>query len=241
MSYITYVYVLPDSAVGLAQPINIEGPYHLPTDCDPLVCRLQCTGLPTVTKSDNSNDARHLSSSAAIHESAKVLPSTKSALLAPKTPPSAPPKTLSPPIVKKVQVEIGSPSTLHQRSARQCCHADAFLYAAKEILPEPIPLVLPAETVPKGLVLISIGPNTDAILDRFNLGDELLPSLHSLVSKVRRSCWEAALQSSPWNLSYKQASNLAGALIADLRGNKFAVTPVSLHPDSGSALDRFIY
>jgi hypothetical protein len=239
VSYITCVYILPDSAVGLAQPINIEGPYHLPTDCDPLVCCLQYTGLPTVTKSDSSNDGHHLSSSAAIRESTKVLPSTISALLAPKTPPPAPPKTPSPPIVKKVQVEIGSPSTLRQRSAHQRRHADAFLYAAKEIVPEPMPLVLPAETVPKGPVLISIGPNTDAILDRFDLGDKLLPSLHSLVSKVRSSCWEAALQSSPWNLLYEQASNLAGALVADLRGNNFSVTPVSLHPDSGLVLDRF--
>ena len=139
--------------------------------------------------------------------------------------------------MKKVQVKISSPSTLRQRSIRQRRHADAFLYAAKENFLEPIPLVLPAEMVPKGLALISIGPNTDAVLDRFNLGDELLPSLHSLASKVRSSRWAAALRSSPWNLSYEQASNLAGTLIADLRGNDFAITPVSLYPDSGSTLD----
>ena len=195
-----------------------------------------------MTKSDSStwNDTHHLSSSVAIRESTKVLPGTKSVLPAPKTPlpapprtpPPAPPKTPSPPIAKKVQVEISSPSTLRQR-----CHADAFLYAAKENFPEPIPLVLPAEMVPKGLALISIGPNMDAILDRCNLGDKLLPSLHSLASKVCSSRWAAALRSSPWNLSYEQASNLAGTLIADLRGNDFAVTLVSLHPDSGSTLD----
>ncbi|KAF8441340.1 hypothetical protein L210DRAFT_824634, partial [Boletus edulis BED1] len=136
----------------------------------------------------------------------------------PKTPVPSVPKTLPVPSAKKVQSDISSPSTLRQRSTRQRRPAEAFLYEAAENFPEPIPLVLPTETEPKKLVLISIGPNTDAVLDRFNLGDEVLPTLHSLITRVRSSRWEVALRSSPWNLTYEQATNLAGALAADLKG-----------------------
>ncbi|KAG1844313.1 hypothetical protein DFJ58DRAFT_731230 [Suillus subalutaceus] len=70
--------------------------------------------------------------------------------------------------------------------------------------------------------LISIGPNTDAALDRFKLGDELLPKLRVLVGTVQSSRWELVLRSQKWDLSYEQASILANALLADLQGVPFS-------------------
>ncbi|KAF8128111.1 hypothetical protein EV363DRAFT_1400614 [Boletus edulis] len=142
----------------------------------------------------------------AIHASASVASSANTVPPAPKTqtPVPANPKTLPVPSAKKVQSDISSPSTLCQQSTCQHRPAEVFLYEATE---------------PKKLVLISIGPNTDAVLNCFNLRDEVLPTLHSLITRVCSSRWEVALWSSPWNLTYEQATNLAGALAADLKGN----------------------
>jgi len=74
--------------------------------------------------------------------------------------------------------------------------------------------------------LVSIGPNSDAVLNRFNLGDDLLPCLCNLIGTVRSSHWEAVLRSSPWSLSYKEAANLSAALCADLKGTEFSITTV---------------
>ncbi|KAG1828057.1 hypothetical protein DFJ58DRAFT_737991 [Suillus subalutaceus] len=67
-----------------------------------------------------------------------------------------------------------------------------------------------------GLPLISIGPNTDAALDRLRLGDENLPKLRLLVQTARSSRWEAVLRSPKWDLSYEHVSILSMALFADL-------------------------
>lgn len=64
--------------------------------------------------------------------------------------------------------------------------------------------------------LISIGPNTDATLDRFKLGDNILPKLHLLITTVRSSRWEERLRSPAWDLNYEQAFKLAAALHMDL-------------------------
>jgi hypothetical protein len=91
--------------------------------------------------------------------------------------------------------------------------ADAFLYQADNKTTEPIPLILPDFPEVVNHPLISIGPYSDTVLDRFELGDMLLPKLHSLVRTVRSSRWEATLRSSPWNLTYEKASNLTQALV----------------------------
>ncbi|KAG9310200.1 hypothetical protein JVU11DRAFT_9841 [Chiua virens] len=64
--------------------------------------------------------------------------------------------------------------------------------------------------------IISIGANTDAVLDRFGLSDQIIPRLRELVTSMRSSCWEATLRNTPWNLNYEQATNLQRALHADL-------------------------
>lgn len=69
-----------------------------------------------------------------------------------------------------------------------------------------------------GPPLISIGPNTDAVIDRFKMGDQTILKLHELITTVRSSRWEAILRSPKWDFTYEQASNLTTALHADLGG-----------------------
>ncbi|KAG1793274.1 uncharacterized protein HD556DRAFT_1443705 [Suillus plorans] len=66
-----------------------------------------------------------------------------------------------------------------------------------------------------GPPLISIGPNTDAVLDRFKIGDQTIPRLHELIATVRSSRWETVLRSPKWDFTYEQASNLMVALHVD--------------------------
>ena len=67
--------------------------------------------------------------------------------------------------------------------------------------------------------LISIGPNTNAVLDRFKMSDGVLLQLRMLISTICSSCWEAVLRSPQWNLTYEQAVNLSRALNADTQGS----------------------
>lgn len=109
-----------------------------------------------------------------------------------------------------------SPSqTIHKCTLHQHHPADAFLYVEEDTAP--ISLVIPDSWAPIS-PLISIGPNTDAVLDHFNLGDDILPCLYTLIGSAHSSQWEAVLRSSPWDLTFEQASNLSNALLADLKG-----------------------
>ncbi|KAF8444591.1 hypothetical protein L210DRAFT_878654 [Boletus edulis BED1] len=115
------------------------------------------------------------------------------------------------------------------RQRRQRRLADAFLTPAEEISTVTNFLVVPSDSSAPAHALISLGPNTDAVLDRFELGDNLLPRLHHLIASVRSSRWEVALRMAPWNLSYEQASNLSRAIAADLKGTpNFAMNTVCL-------------
>jgi len=82
--------------------------------------------------------------------------------------------------------------------------------------PAPVFLTNPAIFPP---TLVSIGPNTDAVLDRFKMNDDVLPRLRTLSSTVHSSRWEAVLRSHQWNLPYEQAANLSRALNADTQGS----------------------
>jgi hypothetical protein len=66
--------------------------------------------------------------------------------------------------------------------------------------------------------LISIGPETDAVIDRFGLNDNLVPRLRVLTRKIRSSRWETVLRTPDWGLSYEQSANLAKAMQADICG-----------------------
>ena len=64
--------------------------------------------------------------------------------------------------------------------------------------------------------IVSIGVCSDAVLDRFNLGDKVIPRLCMLIGSVCNTHWERRLREAPWNLDYEQASNLVHALYKDL-------------------------
>ncbi|KAG2744245.1 hypothetical protein P692DRAFT_20877839 [Suillus brevipes Sb2] len=68
--------------------------------------------------------------------------------------------------------------------------------------------------------LIGIGPNTDAVIDRFKMGDQTILKLRELITTMRSSRWEAILRSPKWDSTYEQASNLMAALHADLNGHQ---------------------
>lgn len=149
--------------------------------------------LSTEARRDTVDDEQHVSASAAIHETAVLTASMK----------AAPPST---------------PTSVRQCSTRQHRTADTFLYGSNIKFMEPFSIVIPADSPVSDSLLISIGPNMDAVLNRFNLGDDILPWLHLLVSMVRSSRWEAVLRSALWSLTYEQASNLSNALLSDLKG-----------------------
>ena len=68
--------------------------------------------------------------------------------------------------------------------------------------------------------LISIGPETDAVIDRLGLNDSLIPCLRVLTHTVRSSRWESVLRTPHWGLSYEQAANFAKAMQADISGRQ---------------------
>ncbi|KIK75319.1 hypothetical protein PAXRUDRAFT_36992 [Paxillus rubicundulus Ve08.2h10] len=145
--------------VELAEPINLEGPQHLPLPCSPLVARIQCIAK---MKKDFENGTKNSSSTSA--------------------------------------------------AIREVATAPHTMATGKQNFPKPIQLILPDEPM-FGPPLISIGPHSDA--------------LHTLIGTVHSSRWEAALRSSPWDLTYEQASNLLWALSADLQA-KHGSTPIKV-------------
>lgn len=65
--------------------------------------------------------------------------------------------------------------------------------------------------------IISLGPNTDVILDNLNMDDSIVPRLRNLAKTVRSGRWEAVLCSSTWGLNHEQASDLSAALLLDIQ------------------------
>ena len=227
-SLVEYFFRFTDSSSGPAESINLNGPNHLPAFASPVKSRIQCTALSADAKPDTSNNMRHLSPSAAIRESAMLTPGVQK---------------MHPPNTATSVDQPSSPASVCQCSIRQCRPADAFLYTVKEKIAKSIPLVTaPSDAQAQGPPLISLGPNTDAILDRFSLGDDLLPRLHTLVGTIRSSHWEAVLRAAPWNLTYEQASNLSNALSADLKGTPgFSITTVFFFPSFGRLSSNLRY
>lgn len=72
--------------------------------------------------------------------------------------------------------------------------------------------------------ILSIGPQTDAILEHFELSDALVPRLRNLAQTVRSGRWEAALHSAEWGLSSEQAAILSDALLSDTQANDLSIS-----------------
>jgi len=229
-SVLEYPLNFTDISVALTESISLKGPNHLPAFLSAVGSRIQCTALSANTRPDVSDDMRHLSPSAAIRESAMLTPSPKvtrpfnaagsvhqlSADVKPDVSDDVRHSSLSSVIEKSTVLTpsaknmhpLSTPTSVHQCTVRQRRPADAFLYMANEKLAEPIPPVVPPDLLALHSPLISLGPNTDAVLDRFSLGDELLPRLHILVKTVRSSRWEAVLRVAPWNLTYNVSQSV---------------------------------
>lgn len=77
------------------------------------------------------------------------------------------------------------------------------------------------------IVLASIGPNTDRILDALDLGDPAIRRLRHLVSTTRLSKWAAVLQGPGWALPPATAKDLIDALKLDLGVSSEATTVTS--------------
>lgn len=72
--------------------------------------------------------------------------------------------------------------------------------------------------------IISIGPQTEAVLNHFGLDDSLVLDLRGMAQTIRSSRWEATL-CSKWGLPPDQAAKLSNALLADIQANSTALVP----------------
>jgi hypothetical protein len=75
---------------------------------------------------------------------------------------------------------------------------------------------LPLKEIAPQEAIISIGPQTDAVLDALKFRDEILPHLHFLIRHTRSRLWETELRKEQWQLSGEQAKQISRALIADV-------------------------
>lgn len=73
--------------------------------------------------------------------------------------------------------------------------------------------------------IISIGPETDAMIEYFRLADTVVPRLRDLTQTVRSSRWEEVLRVK-WGLTFEQASKISTAMQSDLaaRASQFPVS-----------------
>ncbi|KAG8217193.1 hypothetical protein J3R82DRAFT_5275 [Butyriboletus roseoflavus] len=111
-------------------------------------------------------------------------------------------------------------ATFHGLSRSSCCPAEAFLLGRvkkepKSFTSSPLNLWVEQQTA---IPLISIGPHSDAILDRSSLDDIILGWLRDLIGNVHTSCWKKTLVTPEWGLKSNQASLLAAALLKNLQG-----------------------
>jgi hypothetical protein len=65
-------------------------------------------------------------------------------------------------------------------------------------------------------VVTSIGPQTNAIIDAFELRDKIIPHLRFLIRHTLSQLWEVELQKGYWQLTEEQAKKISCALIADV-------------------------
>lgn len=67
-----------------------------------------------------------------------------------------------------------------------------------------------------GDAIISIGPATDQVIQRFNLDDTIITRFRYLTQTVRSSRWEDVLRSGKWGFTFEQAVKISEALQSDL-------------------------
>ena len=231
-----------DTSQGPATAISLKGPQHLPKPLSAASARIQCSGLSASDLTKAQNLASPQSPSALIrkaavpgdtHSKAGVVssPSGQQSAVCRRRPADAfqhPPKekNLGPvPFVPTSSTTAILPKILGPTPLTLA--SDATVVPS---IPAPDTMavaprnsgVMPAAPT-SGIVavtpvspIVSIGVCSDAVLDRFNLGDEVIPRLHMLIGSVCNTHWEQRLREAPWNLDYEQASNLVHVLHKDL-------------------------
>lgn len=73
------------------------------------------------------------------------------------------------------------------------------------------------------MAIITIGPRTDAIIDKLRLPHSFIPDLRNMTCTIRSSSWIKTLQSAEWGLDYEQAVMLSRALLADIKADSLKV------------------
>lgn len=63
--------------------------------------------------------------------------------------------------------------------------------------------------------IVTIGPKTDGVLDKYGLPDALIPCLCDMVGTIHSNHWAQVLQSPEWGLGYEEVLRLSKALLVD--------------------------
>ena len=193
--HISKLYVCAKSSLLVEpHPFLTTGSQHIPPPLDAANSHIQCSPLSRAALDPTTVKMAGITKLSAVQH---AVPTSANMEAAPRSPMPTP---------------------------RRPHHADAFTLSVDRVdqvkLPQPVrspTLSLHDRPIPSP-PLISIGPHSNMALDKFKLGDKLLPCLHILLTTARSSLWEDTLTSSKWKLSREQAVFLTKALLADVGG-----------------------
>lgn len=194
-------------STAIVKPISLKGPNHVSFFQKASTACIQCSSLNPDEQLEPSENVQHSSPSATICESAILIPDGTIKVNSMNA-------TMNP----------ATSTTTCQHSACKHHPANTFQFIIKGILAKPILLAILPDLPALDIPLISLGANTDAILNCFGLSDQLLLCLHKLVRTIYNIYWKVMLVAMLWNLTYKQASNLSKALLVDFQGKSFDQT-----------------
>ncbi|KIK13831.1 hypothetical protein PISMIDRAFT_17704 [Pisolithus microcarpus 441] len=180
--------ITPPTNTSQGSSINVDGPQYLPFPVSPASSRIQCSAQDPSQFNAPANTQADGTLSAAIHWVKEISNRTN-------VPPSSPQKPQS--IQRRHLAEVHPPLRVTEQ----------MLSAAE--LPAHSTSIFSTNPTIFGPMLISIRPNTDAVLDHFKISNKVLPQLRKLISTARSSHWEAVLRSPQWNLTYEQAVNIS--------------------------------
>ncbi|KAG1855813.1 hypothetical protein C8R48DRAFT_675149 [Suillus tomentosus] len=197
-----------------AAQVNPTGPQVLPAPLFPTSSHIQCSARPSkafshdfethaITKSKHSSSA---------HQQSTVVQHAIALASGASTVPTGSPKARKRRYADYFLVPKNIKGTSTNDGPKQW--TSGFMYSD---LPRKFPV--------NGPPIISIGPHTDAVLDHFKMGDDVIPKLRELMSTVRSSRWEVILRSQKWDFTFEQAANLVKTLNTDLRLQTLDINP----------------
>ena len=132
------------------------------------------------------------------------------------------PRAESPPLPAVVHGSHGAECQAFQNSslspADVCIACGTILQAYHTSLHLPVDVRTACGSNLLAFAIISIGPETDGIIDRFRFPNSFITRLRHMVWTVRSSCWLQTLQAPEWGLGQEEAESLFNALLRDLGG-----------------------